>query len=64
MNEVLLLPKRRPAAAMLGHAVALSCRNTRSDQSDAMAMRVYAGLRASVTRAAWMKLLAFSGVRT
>ena len=49
--------KPRPAAAMLGHALALSFRHSRSDTRDALRMRTFLGLRAAVTARARMMIL-------
>lgn len=51
--------KRRPAAAMLGHALALSFKQSKQDRRDGDAMRSYLGLRAApVKLAARMAILA------
>ena len=59
MNEASITPKRRPAAAMAGHALALAFAHSRQDHKDACAMRSFATLRNAVHRRAWMTILAF-----
>lgn len=49
--------KGRPAGAMLGHALKLSFRHHRSDQTDAHSMAVFIRLRDTVNSRARMLLL-------
>lgn len=53
-NLAVVTPKRRPAAAMYGHACALSFKQHRADVKDYAAIRSYVSLKYAVHRSAWM----------